>query len=82
MRMQFEAAGDVNILWGEDEDMKITAEIDIIPDCSEDFGYITMKKAILERFPEKEFDFFYDGQEQYLAADASADGEVRIDIEE
>ena len=79
MKMQFEAGNGVNILWGEDAEKKIVAEIDIIPGCSEDFGYMTMKKAIIERYPEETFDFWYDGQEEFLAADAWAPREVRVE---
>ena len=82
MKMQFEASPDGNVLWGEDEVMRITATVEVPEGASEDFGYITMRKAIQERFPGKKFSFWYDGQENYLAADAAADVAVDIDVVE
>lgn len=84
-RMQFESgdgrhfAGSVNFIFG----CGIYAEVAVPENASEDYGYLTMKKAIMERFGELEFSlevsWQYDGQEQYLAADADADTEVYID---
>lgn len=79
MRFQFEAGDGVNILWAEDEDRKIVAEVDIVPGCSEDYGYLTMKAAIKRKFPAETFRFWYDGQEDHLAKDASA-GTARVEI--
>ena len=80
MKMQFEADGTMNVLWGEDDNKKIVAEIEVIPGASEDYGYITMVDALERTFPNMEFEFPYDGQEQYLAGDAECDGMVAIDM--
>lgn len=80
-RMQFESgdgrhfAGSVNFIFG----CGIYAEVAVPEEATEDFGYLTMKKAVMERFPELKAVWQYDGQEQYLAADADADAEVYID---
>lgn len=81
MEMQFEATPDGNILWGEDAEMRIMACVAVPDGASEDYGYLTMKKAILAKCPGKKFDFPYDGQEQYLEEDASAEAPVDLDIE-
>lgn len=85
MRMIFEAGsgrhfqGGVNYLISEDR--RIYAECAVPDGASEDYGYLTMKQAILAAgvsglvFP-------YDGQESWLDADAAADCEVYTDIEE
>ena len=51
----------------------------------EDYGYITLKKAILDEMEKRnlktdDFSFWYDGQEQFLSDDANADCEVYVDI--
>lgn len=81
MKMQFEANPDGNILWGEDAEMKIMACIEVPDGASEDYGYLTMKKAIVAACPEKKFDFWYDGQEDLLADDADVDASVDLDVE-
>lgn len=83
-KIQFEAGegkhfdGGVNYLIGNG----VYAEVAIPEGCSEDYGYLTMKKAIQERLPDANLAFWYDGQEQYLAEDANADCEVYVEIEE
>ena len=86
-KIQFEAGqgqhfDGVNLLRGEADGYSIYAEIEVPEGASEDYGYLTMKKAILEKLPELMADFWYDGQEQYLAEDAEADAEVYLDIYE
>ncbi len=85
MTMIFEAGsgrhfdGGVNYMISEDR--RIYAECAVPDGASEDYGYLTMKQAILDAgatglvFP-------YDGQESYLDPDAAAACEVYTDIEE
>lgn len=86
MNFQFEAADGGNVLWGEAEDgFKITAFVVVPEDVSDDYGYLAMKTAIMEELDMREIPigqihFPYDGQEQYLMVDASADTDVVIDI--
>lgn len=87
MKVQFEAGtgrhfDNVNFMIGTVDGIEIYAEVEIPEGASEDYGYLTMKKAILEKLPELKADFWYDGQEQYLAEDAEADAEVYLDIYE
>jgi len=83
LHFQFEASPEGNILWAENDDISIKASVEVPEGASEDYGYMTMKKAIQKVLREKGLaaSFFYDGQESYLEADAN-DGEVEIDIEE
>ena len=83
VKFQFEAAEDGNILWGEDSRFAIRASVNVPEGASEDYGYIAMKKAILDSLTEAErktVTFWYDGQEQYLADD-SKDGQPEVDVE-
>ena len=86
MHFQFEAAENGNILWGQAEDgFKITASVEVPEDASEDYGYLTMKSAIMTELDLREIDteeisFWYDGQEQYLNEDADAEADVLIDV--
>ncbi len=89
MKVQFEAGtgrffeGGVNFLLGESEDLTVYAEVEVPEGASEDYGYLTMKKEILSELSEEEkakVQFQYDGQEQYLADDASADCSVYYTI--
>lgn len=86
-KIQFEAGqgqhfDGVNLLRGEADGYSIYAEIEVPEGASEDYGYLTMKRAILEQLPELKASFWYDGQEQFLAEDAEADAEVYLDIYE
>ena len=86
MKMQFEAGigrkyDGVNFLIGETDNMSVYAEVEVPEGASEDYGYLTMKKAILERLPDAGIEFWYDGQEQFLAEDAAADCPVYVEIE-
>ena len=84
MKMQFEAgegkhfSGAVNFVFGNG----IYAEIEVPEGASEDYGYITMKRAIMERCPDLGAEWMYDGQEQFLAPDAAADADVYVDVED
>lgn len=65
---------------------KIYAECAAPDGASDEYGYLTMKAALIKAYkaaggdPEA-LEFWYDGQEQYLAPDASADCEVYTDID-
>ena len=65
---------------------KIYAECAAPDGASDDYGYLTMKAALIKAYkaaggdPES-LEFWYDGQEQHLASDASADCEVYVDID-
>lgn len=85
MRFQFEASEDGNVLWGQlDDGFRITATVEVPDGASEDYGYITMKNAIVNEITARELAidavFQYDGQEQFLADDAKADAVVEIDV--
>lgn len=81
----------VNYLLGGsfDGDEYIYAECEVPEDdseFSEDYGYLTMKASLVKALQKAgvsldRFSFQYDGQEQFLAEDASADCEVRIEIQ-
>ena len=88
-KMQFEATANGNALYLFRENSKfpvIMAEVEVPEGASEDYGYLTMKEAILahkDQIPADVFErleFQYDGQEQYLAEDASAECEVDLTI--
>lgn len=89
-KMQFEATENGNALYLFRESANIPvimAEVEVPEGASEDYGYLTMKEAILahkDQIPADIFEslvFQYDGQEQYLAADAAAECEVNLTIE-
>lgn len=66
----------------ENEDGDITT---VEPEFSDDYGYLTMKNALVKALQKAgisldRFSFQYDGQEQYLAPDASAECRVQIEI--
>ena len=88
MHFRFEAAGHENILWGQaDDGFKITASVTVPEGASEDYGYLTMKSAIMMELDMREIDteyidFQYDGQEDSLADDADAEADVLLDIED
>ena len=88
-KMQFEADGEYNklYLFRESDDFPLLeAKIRVPAGASDDYGYLTMKRAILEMkslLPEhihNNLVFPYDGQEQYLHADASAAAPFNITL--
>lgn len=90
MKVQFEAGngthftGSVNYLISEDR--RLYAECPVPEGASDDYGYLTMKAALIDAVKAAggdpaELVFWYDGQEQYLAADAAADCEVYADTD-
>ena len=63
-------------------DRKVYAEVAVPEDASEDYGYMAMKNAIAEAYAGTEpLEFWYDGQEDKLSSDASADCEVYVESE-
>lgn len=88
--VQFEAGTSrhdgrpVNYLICMDSACPVTlyAEIVVPEGASEDFGYLTLKAAVLEQaaaagIPADKLSFWYDDQEESLAPDAAAPGDVR-----
>lgn len=83
IKMQFESGNDLRCLRGKSEKMLIYAECDAPKGASRDYGYITMKKAILKQLTEEEKEhitFCYDRMEKYLYDDAEADCSVEVGI--
>lgn len=83
-KLQFEAGDGVNFLKGENKYLSIYAECKVPEDASEDYGYITMKNAVLSMLAvdeRKVVTFWYDGQENNLSEDARANVEVVVRIE-
>lgn len=86
-RIMFEAGtgrhfdGAVNYLISDDRN--VYAECAVPEGVSDDYGYLTMVKAIREQLGNKanRYTFWYDGQENLLEADASADCEVYTEID-
>ena len=81
----------VNYLIGEDREkgISIYAEVEIPEDISDDYdltidyGYLTMKKAIIQCLPAEvmeQIEWFYDN-DKYLPEDASADCDVFVDCD-
>lgn len=81
-KFQFEATPDGNALYSLDG--TIRAIVRVPEGASDDYGYLTMKRAILDAYHGNpaDLEFFYDGQEQYLAPDAATPCDVQLDIEE
>lgn len=85
MKIQFEAGtslhGDYGVNFLMSDNVVLYAEIAVPDGASDDYGYLTLKDAILQQaaaagIPADSLEFWYDGQEQYLEADAAAKGEV------
>lgn len=91
MKAQFEAGegrqfnGTVNYIWYREDGYSLYAEIQVPEGASDDYGYLTLKQAILKALEEKgistDIEFWYDGQEQFLDPDAAADGDVFCEVE-
>lgn len=89
MKIQFEAGegrhfqGGVNFLISDNH--TVYAEMAVPDGASDDYGYLTMKNALLATLPKEVADsivWWYDEQsERNLAPDASAKGEMYIDLE-
>lgn len=86
MKFQFESgegrhfAGAVNYLISTDR--SVYAECSVPNGASEDYGYIALKNAILGNYQgAEELSFWYDGQEQFLSADACAECEVYVEVD-
>lgn len=75
----------VNYLIGEDREKEISvyAEVEVPEGASDDYGYLTMKKAIIQCLPAEvleQIEWLYDNDE-YLPEDASADCDVFVDCD-
>ena len=79
-KLQFEAYEDGNAMYSLDGTIRATVKV---PEgASDDYGYLAMKAAILAAYHgSEELSFWYDGQEDKLAADAK-DGEPEVYVEE
>ncbi len=76
--------GGVNYLVSDDG--RIYAEVKVPEDASDDYGYLTMAYAIQEKADQigldlNDYEFWYDGQEDSLEADADAECEVYLEVE-
>lgn len=82
MKMYFEADATGNYLHNEDN--SIVARCDVPEGASEDYGYTTMKNAIIKALEaadiEIDIEWWY-GEADQLEADAEADCEVDVDID-
>lgn len=93
IEIQFESGegihfrGGVNLLTTrQGNTIKIYAECKVPDDASDDYGYLTMKKAVLAEMSKRglatdNFVFWYDGQENFLEPDADVECEVYVYIE-
>ena len=80
-------SGAVNYLTGEGDGYSVYAEVEIPDGASDDYGYLSMKKAIIDTATDCGIDtsawvWQYDGQEQHLAQDASAHCKVYVEVED
>lgn len=81
--------GSVNYLINDGGDIRIYAEI-MVEDAetaSDDYGYITMRDAVISKLEELEIDageieWFYAGKDEDLEEDARADAPVYIEIDD
>ena len=84
MKLQFTATPEGNCL--ADIEGAVIARCAVPEGASDDYGYLTMKRAILgalaaRNVPSDNLVFWYDGQEQFLNADAAASCNVSLDID-
>lgn len=91
MKLQFFAGegkhfGSVNYIIGESQEIDIYGEIEVPEGASEDYGFLAIKGAILKALEkmgkEPELSWPYEGQEDCLAADASAKAPVYVEIDD
>ncbi len=69
---------DVNYLLSDDG--KLYAEVEYPEGASDDYGYLTMVRALKDH--SFGYSFQYDGQESNLADDAAADCEVYVEVDD
>ena len=80
--------GAVNYLTGEGDGYRVYAEVEIPDGASDDYGFLSMKKAIIDMATDccgidtSAWAWQYDGQEQHLAQDASAHCKVYVEVED
>lgn len=89
MKMQFMAGtgrkyDGVNYVIGESDCLTIYAEVEYT-EGSEDYGYLTLKKAVEKALQKhgisEELTWQYDGQEQFLDKDAAVECDVYVEID-
>lgn len=84
LKFQFEATEDGNVLWAENDIIKVVATCKVPEGASEDYGYISLKNKIIKSIHNRNYGmvfFPYDEQEDKLADDSRADVDVDINIE-
>lgn len=81
--VQFDATPDGNMLHAIHPGITAKAWCPVPEGASDDYGYLTLKQAIINAFPGNpdRLHFWYDGQEDKLAPDASADCTVYTDFD-
>lgn len=75
---------NVNYLIGDNDLLSLYAEVEVPDKASDDYGYITMKNALSSLLSDdelKEISWQYDGQEQFLADDASVECNVYATVD-
>ena len=91
MKLQFLAGegkefGSVNYVIGKSPKIDIYGEIEVPGGASDDYGFLAIKAAILQALEkmgkEPELAWPYEGQEDCLAADASAKAPVYVEIDD
>lgn len=85
--VQFEACDTGNMLFADYDGIRIRATVKVPEGASEDYGYLTLKNAVVKELTEHGVaipEFWYDGQEDRLNEDAAAGTiyETDIDIED
>lgn len=84
IKMQFEAGADGNYLY-DVEERRIVAHCEVPEGASEDYGYLTMKEAIIKALEKagksvEEIEWWYRDSD-ILEEDASADCDVEVDLD-
>lgn len=84
LKFQFEATEDGNMLWAENDVIKVVATCEVPENASEDYGYMKLKNTIIKSIHGRNCGmifFPYDEEEDKLADDSRADVDVDIRIE-
>ncbi len=83
IKMQFEAGADGNYLY-DVEERRIVAHCEVPENASEDYGYLTMKEAIIKALVDAgksvEIEWWYTENDK-LEEDASAECEVEVELD-
>lgn len=83
--LYFEATEYGNILYGDCDELSIKAIMEVPDECSEDYGYVTLKNAIVDELKRIHYAHSiiapYDKHESKLADDCRADDDVDVSLE-